>query len=377
MFNKFTGKTFKFLTKRYMLIPPLLLIGVALLSAVYLMVGYVENKFTTIELEEKRKTLDLDEYNEYGLLDNKVLSEEILYENEGFIIFSDRVLKKYLINPDNVYYFCNRVNLFSDMFKEDVNVSVMPIPLRVQYESFSTADEYKEEFDNCLLTMNKFLDNDVNLLDCSRVLGDNGGRNLYYRTSYMWNMEGSYYGYASACSVMGTEPYSIDHYPQNQITHFRGGLISSSLPSIPENHEVIPIMQDIEDDPFFYRMAKNAKNYETVKDSESDRVFKRPIISNTVTGNSAVIGSSLDYAIVYGNGTGSLLLVCDDAGKMLAPYFAENYETVIIFDISKYDGENFKEILKPYNVTEILVTETANLMGDRSQSKFLNSLAEE
>ena len=363
--------------KRYFLVPIILLLGSVILSGAYFSVRYLKEKAATFEYEEQRKTLDIDKYNEYGLLDEKVLTEEALYENDVFIIFSDRVLFKYSLNSENEYYFANRTNYLNDVLGSDVHVSVMPIPTRIQYESVELSENYQKQFNECIDYLKEVLNEDIGLIDCSGLIDENGGRNLFYRTNDMWNMTGAYYGYYAFCNETGTVSFSIDYFPEKQISHFRGGLISRALPTIPEDHEIIPVLSAIEDDPFFFRLAKDSKNYELVKDSESEKIFKRPLISNTVTGNSSVVGSSVEYAIIPGNGEGNVLLITDDNGKLIAPYLAENFENVIVFDISKYDGKNMQQILAPYKISEVLVTESVERIGVKNQSIFYNSLTRE
>ncbi len=370
----FFSKARKFLIRWYPLIPVLLIISIGSLYIVFSIISCVKERAALEEYEKQMANLDVTVFNEYGLEGDKELSEEVLVETGSFYIFSDRIVQKISINSNNLLRFSQTVNSMRRAVPEDVNISVMPIPYRIQYEPVDGEDS-NAVFKGFVKDLNRHLTSEIRVIDCSDIIGNHGGRNLFYRTDSDWTVKGAYYGYQGCCSKMGIMPYPENHFNQYQINDFYGDLFFV-VDDIEKDKETInKILAWMPNDPFYYRLSEGAKNYETVLSGE-DEEYKRPLISFAVAGSDSIVGNIIQYAIIPGKGQGAVILVVDNPGKAMAPYFTENYGTVIVVDVSRYDGEELEDLIASYDVSEILIAQTADNMGIPGYSKFLNRYVE-
>ncbi len=326
------------------------------------------------KLLKQEEMLDKNIYNEYGLPEGQELSEELLYDMDGLYIYSDRAVKQLEVNDENARYFSRVATAFYLKFGKSVKLSVMPIPHRVMFEPVSGSSN--EEYKSFLTELSKGLWGRATVIDCSLLISENGGRNLFYRTDDKWTMPGAYYGYRSYMESMGKEPYPEDHFILYQNNSFRGDTFSLVSSYDGEYRKLHYIAKEYPDDPFYFRLSEGAKNYEEVRDDSEKVTYKRPVVTYAVAGSDSIVGNSFDFAKLPGKGEGCLLLIADNSGKEIAPYLAENYETVVVFDIAEYDGEDYKEVLKDLDVTEVLVAQAVDYMGLISYSRFLNAFLE-
>ena len=364
---------FKFFVRRAFLIPVVLFVCVGVIYVAFEIVSYVKDKKAEeTYLQRKARIVD-EKFNEYGLRDNKTLSDELVYTSDEMYIYTDRILYRFTLRDDGIDGFLRYIPGIRRAFPGAVT-TLVPMPYRIQYEE--TSDNSRLVFEDYIVNIRKRLPNDIDVADCSELIGENGGRNLFYRTEDNWNMPGAYYGYLAYCNERGIEAYPEDYFILYQNNHFKGGLSSKAKNDEVFGHKVKDIIEDYDGDPFYFRLARNAKNYELVRTNEEKLIYKRPVITHAIPGSDSVVGSSIDYAIIPGNGEGTLLIITDNAGKLMAPYLAQHYETVVVFDLERYDGADYKQILAPYDITEVLIAQMVDRVGVRGYSKFLNSLME-
>ncbi len=329
--------TIAFLEKRYYLIPIILIIGVGLLFILYKGLSYAKNITIQQELIRQQEKIKNTKYNEYGLPERQEISDQLLYETDNLYIYSDRAVKKLTISSGNAGYFAKAINAFAISFGQRVKISAMPVPLRVQFEPVSgnSNQMYRRFFKGLESNLTKR----VKAVDCSELIRENGGRNNFYRTEAIWTMPGAYYGYRAYMEAMGKEPYPEDHFILYQNNVFLGSLYTEvhKLNGIYRN--IHQIANYFPEDPFIFRLAKNFKNYETVRDNEAGEEYKRPVVIHTTPGSDSIVGNNIDYAIFPGNGEGCLILIADNAGKSMAPYFTEHYENVVFFILQNMPGK--------------------------------------
>ena len=61
---------------------------------------------------------------------------------------------------------------------------------------------------------------------------------------------------------------------------------------------------------------------------------------------------------------------------MLVPFLTPYYENVYIVNITygKFDKNQFENIFKNYNISDLVIVQKAEDIGDLSKSKFLNEI---
>lgn len=75
----------------------------------------------------------------------------------------------------------------------------------------------------------------------------------------------------------------------------------------------------------------------------------------------------------------AIMLICDSNGRFLAPYLANYYETVYLVNVERYTAfyNDMPSILRTYGVRDIVLSQSAGRLGNKSYSDALNGFSVE
>ncbi len=355
----------------------LLPLGLVLISVLlFLIVWFIraaDRKVTEYKEAAYEEQL-VPRYNRFGLRGNESPSTRLIKDTGDALIFSDRVVNKLAINEDADLQFSLRMQALRALVGEDARIAAIPVPKRIQFEP-DYMEESNEIYGLLMDELASELPADIRLMNVYGDLAADETHLLFYRTQDCWTMDGAYYGYKAACSALGLTPFDIDHFNYYNVNNFSGTLKEHFVHEYQDSDLVMEmIVRDISGDPFIFRYASGFKNYEIAFDMRDDVEYKRPVIIHSIGGNDAIIGATLRYAKLFGNGSGSLMVLADSTGKYIIPYLTEHYENIISVDVERCDTEVMKELIIEYNISDFVVTQAVDRVGRRAYSKTLNGL---
>lgn len=346
-----------------------LFVGVILLLELNWLV-YEKEEDPTEEIEVMGKDL----YNQYGLLKGVGLSNQIIDEDGTYICYEDRILKHFSYEEENAEYIQNVLTNLTRQHEKLEKVYVMPIPTRIVSEV-----GYEEDllsYERFLKEIEMLLPKKAELVNVLPILQEHENENLFYRTEEVWTARGAYYGSTVLCKELGIEPFTLDAYNEYLYNSAKGQLLREKL-SVYNHNEP-------SGDPRYYYLLPDAKNREEIffltEKNGKEFGIKKPVIT-IMSGNlDMFVGGGHTYAIVEGGQKNqdtkdkSILLVCDEAGDMLASYLADYYKQVYVVNIveSRSLYGNIEKIIDTYHITDMVYAQNAQTIGERGFSRALN-----
>ena len=356
-----------------------LIVIIALLFGLRLLENTISEQVEVKPLNVMEKDL----YNGYGLKDNAQLSSKVIFEDKEYVCYSDRLLKKFSYSEDNINYLSIIMNGLLKTCKDDQRVMVMPIPPRIITEDGWV--EQKESYSKYIKSMESNLPSGVQLIDVSAKLQEHNEEYIFFRTESSWTARGAFYGMEVLGEKLGIKTRKLEDYEEYMYKSFTGNLCHIASDKYASNVGKISSIEDIPSDRTYYYLLPDAKNQtETIdKVNGLDYHVKRKTITESEAGINTFVGGIWDRAIVEGDGLdtavgeNAVVMICDYYGKLLAPFLANYYSQVYLINI--YECSDFStqinEIMKEYNVCDIILVQESQILGDKSYNRALNSFA--
>ena len=335
----------------------------------------------TDPVKESVKAAQKDKFNQYGLEQDTGLSDESYYEDEEYIFYADRILKKFVYESGNIGEMAEILAKLQNIVPEDVNQYLLPIPERIMWEP-GYAEE-KAEYSTFLQDLEGVVPDKMKLVNVLPVLEEHPDEYLFFRTDSGWTARGAYYGSQALCGEMGITPIELAGYEEYMFNTFQGSL-QQSLKDKYENAEISTKLEGIPEDPLYYYLLPGAKN-RSVRVKQVNHVETTDniqTVSKSRTGKAAFIGSNYQWAVAEGDGKSkekekkTALLVCDENGQLLVPYLASYYDKVYVVNgvYNDFGVEDFENIFEEHEISDFILTQSAERIGDVSQSKFLKTI---
>lgn len=363
----------------------MLLIGLAtLILFIFLQELTAENNDS--DPTKRVKIMEKDLYNGYGLPMEQDLSTEIIYEKDGIVAYSDRIFRLFSYKEDNVKQTARLMLELRKRLPKTITLSVMPIPPRSTIvENYG---EQEQLYSNYLNMLGNELTEEVYFIDVSSTLHEHREEYIYFRTEESWTALGAYYAAVEVAKVLGIEPISLESYDEHMYKKFIGSILQNTMLLLKEGTDEHDKVTSIPNDMLYYYLLPNGNNQTEVWKNVDGQFIssKSPTITKSRPGTSAFVGGNqFDWAVVEGDkksdekADDSLLLISDYNGKILAPYFANYYERVVVVNISEYKDfvTNLDSIIQKYQVTDVVFAQKAENMGISSVSRAINPLVAE
>lgn len=353
-------------------------IAVAILFCLFLETLIPQNtdKDPTAEVS----VLEKDQYNGNGLEGDTLLSGTVIYEDEQRLVYSDRVLQKFNYDSENATHLRDVLNGVKQAVPQLEEIYVVPVPLRVFLEEGK--DFQKELYTSYWQELATQLSGTASLVDVLPALEASREEYLFYRTENAWTARGAYYGANILCEKLGISPLSLDAYEEHMYNSYIGSLVRSLLLDFSQDQEMLNEVNQIPSDKNYYYILPNGKNREKVEQEteKGSEWILRQTIAQSATGLDTFIGGVWLRAVVEGDGKSqekkdqAILLVCDESGKMLAPYLANYYKEVYLVNVINYKmpDETLEEIVREYGIKELVLAQNCSTLGNPGYSSALN-----
>ena len=185
------------------------------------------------------------------------------------------------------------------------------------------------------------------------LYGAISGKDAFYRTDHHWTTMGAYQGYTALANAMNGSATVLDYGPTLVSDSFYGTTYSSSGAGwikpdemytwVPEGGEngTIAVMRYPEGEPILGSLYDLSKL--EVKDKYS-----------------MFLGGNQPLCFIYNSEgqNGRLLVVRDSYSDSLAPFLAEEFREVHLFDL-RYNNMSLKQYVAAYGIDQVLVLYSA------------------
>ena len=322
---------------------------------------------------EKVQVMAKDLYNGYGLEGNQELSDVIIYENEEVSCYADRILRRFSYDESQVQNTAGAVQGMKDQNPSLEHIYVMPIPPKVVLEEGYEADQ--DAYQAYLERMASSLPEWTSLVDVLPELAGHEEEYVFFRTEDSWTAKGAYYGSSVLGRAMGLEPFSLENYEEYMYNSFKGSL----LQKYEDDPQLAGRLGEMPEDRVYYYLLPDGKNRERIE-KEEGQWSVQPAISHAAGGLGTFVSGGYLSAVVEGDqkrkmtGEETLLLICDDRGKLLAPFLANYYKAVYVINVTEDTGfsADMAGILAEYGVKHVVWAQSSLYMGDMSYCGAVN-----
>lgn len=323
-----------------------------------------------------------DSYNQYGLTLDTELADQPFYEDETYIYYTDRLLKKFQYKEKNLEDAAVIMKNLQSVIPETVNQFFMPIPDRIMWE-----EGYREQkglYNDWLEKAKTVTPDKIEFLDVLPILNEHKNEYLFFRTDSEWTARGAYYGSVLFCERTGIEPIVLDGYEEYMYNTFQGTMKQEMLKAQENNSEIFTKVESIPDDPLFSYLIPGSKNraIRTGRQNDWEGVDKIRTVSKSRPGNEMFIGNHYQWALAEGDakdeikGEQTALILCDANGKLMVPYLTSYYKQVYIINVTynQFSVEQLKRIFREYEITDFIWAQSAIECGDVSKSILLKKI---
>lgn len=318
-----------------------------------------------------------DGYNGYGLEAGEMLSQELIFETDRLVCYTDRVFRHFSYEQENVVDFARILENMSAKSDRMEQLYVLPVPPRIVFEE--GYEEDKKEYQAFLEALGKALPERASLTDCRELLAKHENEYLFFRTEDAWTARGAYYAVSCLCETMGTEAIPLAAYEESMYSNFKGTVFLEAMKY--EAYE--DTVYQIPEDPLFYYLLPGAPNRAQIiwRDEEGRTgTYPVPVVTSSAQNLGAFLASIYERAVVEGGGEqGNLLLICDAAGKVLAPFLANYCQELYVVNVETDSCfyEEFAAYLEENDITAVVYSQSAWTLGERSFSSAVNAFLED
>ncbi|MCH4192201.1 MAG: DHHW family protein [Butyrivibrio sp.] len=316
-----------------------------------------------------------DQYNNAGLLNGQKLSDELL-EDKKYVIYPDRVF----LHFDYHRSYADQSARLGNALKKAIGTCrlyIMPAPMRV-----FTEETGKSDLDNYTLFMEEIgqhLNPGIYLVDTFPDISAHQDEYVFFRTENSWTARGAYYGCRDLFELMGKDIPEIEKYNEYMFRPFWGTTRHECKEEYSKDSAIYKSLKNIEEDPlYFYLSPKSENREEIVEENSAGEMIrtKKPMITTETVGLGAFVGNDYEYAIVDGKGAKTILVICDRTGNVMVPFLADEFRKVYVINIERADvtAEEIRNIIKEYEVSDVLWVQNVLRMGDGEYCKVLNSI---
>ena len=313
-----------------------------------------------------------DQYGQNGLAPGTNLSQRRIMETDTAVAYTDRVFRLLSISDQQAGYALQAAKALQNACPGVKNVYLLPIPSRAVLEP--DYPEQTEQFEGFV----EELEETGNVINVLPQLEANGGRDLFFRTESIWTMEGAFYGYQAILEKLGMEPDDLLGYRKYLFGDFHGSVLTAQKAQC-KSEKLLEQLWEIPDDPYvLYINGRNPNREKLTQRNEEDgtiQTFARRTVRMSSMGPNGIVGGNhFLHSMVNGQGQGGIVLVTDQAGKLLAPYLSEAYEWVYVVNVLEDKGfrQDLPGILEEIGADTVIYAATENHMGNQSYMRALN-----
>ncbi len=294
------------------------------------------------------------------------LSETIIFQDELYIYYDDRIVEKYFNDSNVNKQSINRIQSFFDVLPSKVNKYVSIVPMAITYEE---VEPYSEA---SILAMNEIKEGiDANWIDIHSVYQEKIDEYLYFRTDPRLTSLAAYYIAKEFLGSKGMEVIDINRYREDRRAKVSGIymlLENSTLTSYYEDTVVSYFL----DDSINHQLV-------TVRNDDEVFTFESPTLAISRRGLDIFVEGSISDSILSGDGVENAIIVIGDySAKVVSVWLTPYYENVIVINSAFYakTKTEFFELFNEYKVTDVILVESISSIGDSSLNSKLKMIYE-
>ncbi len=252
--------------------------------------------------------------------------------------------------PQNTEEIIDRINSFCAE-TDTANVYTLLVPTAVSVYKDKLPFVYEEAEQND--TINRIYSSlNCKTVDIREILNQNKDKQLYYRLDHHWTTEGAYLAYTKIAEKMGFDPLSKNYFNIETVTNdFKGTIYSKAL--MPAQGDAIDVYKSNTSFTVEYKdsgeVTNSLYNFDYLNKKDKYSLFLNNIHPLIEITNNDIENNN------------SLMIVKDSYANCAAPFLAEHFKKIYVFDtryykesISKFANEkSINEILFLYNVNTI------------------------
>lgn len=301
-----------------------------------------------------------------------------IYEDENYVCYYDRILRIQGCDIQNAGNISDIIAGLCELCPSIEKAYIIPIPHRIVVEA--GYEEVKASYEQYMTALSEGLPEKAYLVDTMKALQEHSEEYIFFRTEDAWTARGAYYGMQELCKMMQRDCIPLNEYEEYVYNSFLGSLVLKE--------ELSDYIQpDIQYDSLYYYLLPDAVDDIEVIDTDAsgERVcYKKSLITNSGTNLGAFIDGGYTRAIVEGESYDKespdekILLICDGRGKLLAPYLKDYYDGVYVVNIREdYEFiDDIQKILDEYNISELVIAQSAIEMGAKGYYRALSKVLE-
>lgn len=337
---------------------------------------------------EKKQLMEKELYNEYGLRNDGELSDKILYYDDQYVWYEDRILQRF--RDEDIQERSENISgwwgNFSSHLPEGVRSWMVPIPNRILCEE--GYEDEKVQYDRFRMNLKENLGAGTKVVDLYPVLKHHEDEYVFYRTADSITNRGAYYAAEELLYQLGVSDVpklSAFHEAMYQAQY--GDIVMALMKNYQDTSHEYRILRQIPLDLTCLYTFPDSKNYCEVYiySKENGKIIsqKQPLIVKSKNDNASVIASRFDWAVAEGDGESekgqeTLLLIGDGGGRSLLPILTHCYDKVYYINLewNKVLGakqETVESIFENYNIHDVLYVQNASRMGLEEYSSAMRA----
>lgn len=293
-------------------------------------------------------------------------SDESIPEESIAIIYGDTFNNIYVYgdsavtllggSSSNEEKFAEIINQYKDKLGASINLYTAIVPTYVDF--YKNGDDKRvttAHQDQIIDNIYSHINDSIITVDVYSTISSHIDEYLYYRLDPNWTPLGAYYAYTEIAKKMGFEPTNLDSFEKGYIEEYAG-----------ENYRNVKLTQLLSnpDSITFYKVDKlfpaTVNHYYTDGTERKDTQMVYSSVSNPLSYGYMIYGDRGYYSNAFTeNKNGKKLLVLkDDSGISLAPFFMAHFEEVHIADIryfKSYSNHTLETFMNENDITDILI----------------------
>ncbi len=310
-------------------------------------------------------------YGIRGLPYGRELSQDIQRIDDRYVYFNDRILEIFVSDSTQNQEAIVRIQSFMDVLPAQVNRVLALIPMAITYESY-VEDALKTGSLEAIAEIQQSLDESIQWIDVDRLYASNVDDYLYLRTDPRITTMGAYHIAQAFLQNKGIQPIPLEAYLEDRRTKIQG---------IYFYLEHADLIMGAEDNGIFYLLegASNRQEITIRLGSGETRTYESPTISVSRRGLDVFIGGNLSDSKLYGDATGSSVVVIGDySAKALGTWLTPYFEHVFVINSAFYtkSKEDFFKLFENYQISDVILIESIDNMIDSSMNSKLKMIYE-
>ena len=313
-------------------------------------VAFLDNNFYNVSNNDL--TDDTNDNSSLALkadeeLQNQVISnlEDEMKMEGSFILYKGQA---YFTGYSTVNKYTKTAEVINSYvpFKENTNISVLPVPTRSAFIDDENVIKAVGNQKEHLLNFLSLLDDDIKKINVLDTFEEHKDEYLYYYSDHHWTALGCYYAYVEYCKEIGLKPYPLSHFKEEVLTDKFYGTVFSYTKDART--------RDLKDTVYGYYPTKKCTmtNYEL----DGSIKFYEDCIVNPSIGYRAFAGGDSKLSIIEvpeNDQNDTLLILKDSFANGLIPFLVEHYGKIIMFD-PRYSSLSLNDYMKYVQIEPVI-----------------------